>query len=49
MEAAEAQANAMGFAPEGVFIQHPIQDRMDEEINALADGAMEALLAKINR
>lgn len=48
MVAAETQANALGFAPESVFIQHPIQDRTDEEINALADGALERILAKIS-
>ena len=47
--AAETQANALGFAPESVFIQHPIQDRTDEEVQALADNALEAIMAKISR
>ena len=47
VDAAETQATALGFAPKSVFIQHPIQDRTDDEINALADGALEMILAKI--
>ena len=47
--AAEAQAKALGFAPESVFIQHPIQDRTDAEIEALADGALAAVLAKLSQ
>jgi hypothetical protein len=49
IEAAEAQAKALGFAPASVFIQHPIQDRTDDEVNALADGALEMILAKISQ
>ena len=45
--AADAQSAALGFAPASVYIQHPIQDRTNDEIDALADGALEAILAKI--
>ena len=48
VDAAEAQAKALGFAPESVFIQHPIQDRTDEEIDVLADGALTLVLAKVS-
>ncbi len=37
--AAEAQARALGFAPERVLVPHPIQDRTDEEMRAYADDA----------
>ena len=47
IDAAETQANALGFAPESIFIQHPIQDRTDEEISALADGALTLIFTKI--
>jgi hypothetical protein len=43
-EAARAQAEALGFAPAGVFVPHPIQDRTDDEIRALADAALAPIL-----
>lgn len=45
--AAEKQAKSLGFNPHSVFIQHPIQDRTDEEVQALADAALEEILAQI--
>ncbi len=39
LRAAEAQARALGFAPERVLVPHPIQDRTDEEMRAYADAA----------
>ena len=47
IEAAEAQAKALGFAPASVFVAHPIQDRTDDELRALADEAVDKLLAAI--
>jgi hypothetical protein len=41
--AAAAQARALGFEPAGVFVAHPIQDRTDDEVRALADAALEAI------
>ena len=38
-EAAAAQARSLGFAPAGVFVPHPIQDRTDDEMRAYADAA----------
>ncbi len=32
VSAAETQSNALGFPPAGLFTEHPIQDRTDEEI-----------------
>jgi hypothetical protein len=46
-DAAQAQSRALGFDPTGVFVPHPIQDRTDEEIRALADGAVREILAAL--
>jgi hypothetical protein len=47
IEAAAAQARALGFDPAAVFVAHPIQDRTDEELRELADAAVEQVLAAI--
>ena len=47
IEAAEAQARALGFPAAAVYVPHPIQDRTDEEMRDLADGAVDAILAAI--
>ena len=40
--AAETQAKALGFgAVARVFVPHPIQDRTDDEMRALADAAFD--------
>jgi hypothetical protein len=44
IEAASSQGRALGSQPAGVFVAHPIQDRTDDEIRALADGAIEAVV-----
>jgi hypothetical protein len=44
VEAARAQSEALGFDPAVVFVPHPIQDRTDAELHALADAAFEAIL-----
>ena len=46
-QAAQAQARALGFDAARVFVAHPIQDRKDEEMRALADGAIEAILQQL--
>jgi hypothetical protein len=46
-EAAEAQSTALGFDPARVFVTHPIQDRTDEEMRALADRAIADILEGI--
>jgi len=45
--AAAAQSKALGYDPAVVFVRHPIQDRTHEEIRALADGALESILAQL--
>ncbi len=47
IEAARAQAEALGFDPAAVYVQHPIQDRSDPELHALADAALEEIIAKL--
>ena len=47
IEAAEAQARALGTDPACVFIQHPVQDRTDDELHALADKHFEAIVGML--
>jgi len=47
VEAAAAQSTALGFDAPAYFVAHPIQDRTDDEMMALADSAYEAVLALI--
>ena len=45
IDAAEVQAKALGTDPAYVFIPHPVQDRTDDELRALADRHFEAIVA----
>ena len=45
--AAQAQARALGFDAARVFVPHPIQDRTDDEMRAMADGAVEDIWTKL--
>ena len=45
--AAEAQSRAIGLAVPYVLVPHPIQDRTDAEMVALADEAYAAVLAAV--
>ena len=47
ISAADAQAKALGFEPAVVFVPHPIQDRTDDEIRALAEAALGKIIAGI--
>jgi len=47
VEAAAAQAMALGFDPARVFVPHPIQDRTDDEMRALAEAAADRVLAQL--
>ena len=47
VEAADAQSAAIGFEPARVFVAHPIQDRTDAELQALADTALAEVLRAI--
>ena len=46
-DGAQAQARALGADPAAVYVEHPIQDRSDEEMRAIADAAVEAVLAQL--
>ena len=45
--AAAAQSRALGFPAASVFVPHPIQDRTDEEMRALADAALPEIIAAV--
>jgi hypothetical protein len=47
VEAAEAQARALGFAVARVFVPHPIQDRTDPELRSYADVAYEEIVRAV--
>jgi hypothetical protein len=50
VDASAAQASALGFAEvPAIFVPHPIQDRTDEEMHALADAALGEVLAAVTR
>jgi hypothetical protein len=48
-DGAIAQARALGADPAAVYVAHPIQDRTDAEMTALADEAIDAILANLVR
>jgi hypothetical protein len=46
--AAATQAHALGFDDVArVFVPHPIQDRTDAELRALADAAVDEIVAAV--
>ena len=45
--AAEAQARALGVDTAHVLVDHPIQDRSDTELRALADGAVDEIIRAV--
>jgi hypothetical protein len=47
VEAAAVQARALGADPARVFVAHPIQDRTDDEVRALADAAYDRIVAAL--
>ena len=49
IDAADAQSTALGADPARVFVPHPIQDRTDEEMRALADAAVDDIVAALTR
>jgi hypothetical protein len=44
VEAAQTQADALGADPRRVFVEHPIQDRTDDEMRRIADEAVDEVL-----
>jgi hypothetical protein len=49
VDAADVQAKALGFDAAYVFVPHPIQDRTDTELRALADQHLEAILGMLKK
>jgi len=45
--AAQSQGDSLGFHANSLFVPHPIQDRTDDEIRALADDAFTAVFALV--
>lgn len=43
-QAGASQARALGYDPAAVFVPHPIQDRTDDEMRAIARSAVDGLL-----
>jgi hypothetical protein len=46
-DGAEAQARALGADPAAVYVEHPIQDRSDPELVAIADAAFAGVVAAL--
>ncbi len=46
-DGAEVQSRALGADPAAVYVQHPIQDRSDDEMREIADAALDAVLAAL--
>ena len=44
VDGAEHQAKALGADPAAVYVAHPIQDRSDAEMIAIADAAFEKVV-----
>jgi hypothetical protein len=47
VDGAEHQARALGADPAAVYVEHPIQDRTDAEMDAIADAAFERIAAAL--
>jgi len=47
IDAAAAQGKSLGITPASVFVAHPIQDRTDDEMAALARESIDAINALI--
>lgn len=47
IDAAETQSTSLGLDTARVFTPHPIQDRTDSEMRAIADDAIDELIRSI--
>ena len=47
VDAARVQAASLGMNVRRVFVQHPIQDRTDDEMRALAEAAVDEVVAAL--
>ena len=46
-DGADHQARALGSDPAAVYVPHPIQDRSDDEMVAIADAAIAEILGQL--
>ena len=44
IDAADVQAKALGTVASAVYVEHPIQDRTDEEMALIADKAVDEIV-----
>jgi hypothetical protein len=47
VDGAERQAKALGFDPAAVYVAHPVQDRTDDEMKAMAERAFAAVVGHL--
>jgi hypothetical protein len=47
VEAAAVQSKALGYEPTIVWVPHPIQDRTDAELRALADRYLDEIVRRL--
>jgi hypothetical protein len=47
IDGADAQAKALGTTPTAVYVEHPIQDRTDEEMRVIADKAVDEIVSRL--
>ena len=47
VDAAAAQVRSIGLDVRRVFVPHPIQDRTDDEMRALAEAAVDEVIAAV--
>jgi hypothetical protein len=47
VDGAVAQARSLGADPAAVYVEHPIQDRTDAEMVAIADAAFDQVVAAL--
>lgn len=47
IDGADAQAQALGTTPSAVYVEHPIQDRTDDEMRTIADKAVDEIVSRI--
>jgi hypothetical protein len=46
-DGAERQAKALGFDPAAVYVPHPVQDRTDAEMKAMAERTFAAVVGRL--
>jgi hypothetical protein len=47
VQAADVQSKALGYDPTIVWVPHPIQDRTDTELRALADRTFDEIVTRM--